>query len=125
MARQKGQTPVLVQSPAFLMMWAKTKKYLLRTFAVLFPLWLIFVGVIYHQMQKPPEEFGRFMSHMPVATFFFAPFETMWVRARAGAVKPGETAPDFKLPKLDKSGEVALADFRGKSPVVLVFGSYT
>jgi hypothetical protein len=107
------------------MKWAKTKKYLLRTLTVLFPLWLIFVGIINYEMHQSPEQFGRFMSHMPIATFFLAPFETMWVRARAGSLKSGEAAPDFRLPKLDKTGEVALSDFRGKSPVVLVFGSYT
>jgi hypothetical protein len=107
------------------MSWPKTKTYLLRTFAVLFPLWLIFVGVIGYEMHQPPEQFGRFMSHMPVATFFVAPFETMWVRARAGTLKPGTTAPDFYLKTLDKTSQVSLSDFRGKSPVVLVFGSYT
>jgi hypothetical protein len=107
------------------MMWAKTKKYLFRTLAVVFPLWLIFVGVIAYEMHQPPEQFGRFMSHMPIATFFLAPFETMWLRARAGTLEAGRTAPDFHLKTLDKSSQVALSDFRGKSPVVLVFGSYT
>jgi hypothetical protein len=107
------------------MTWTKTKKYLLRTFIVLFPLWLIFVGVIAYEMHQSPEQFGRFMSHMPIATFFVAPFETMWVRARAGHLKPGEPAPDFHLKTLDKTSEVSLSSFRGKSPVVLVFGSYT
>jgi hypothetical protein len=107
------------------MMWAKTKKYLLWAFIAIFPLWLIFVAVINYEMHQSPEQFGRFMSHMPIATFFLAPFETMWVRARAGSLKSGAAAPDFRLPKLDKSGEVVLSDFRGKSSVVLVFGSYT
>jgi hypothetical protein len=108
-----------------LMTWARTKRYLLRTVAVLFPLWLIFVSIIAYEMHKPPEQFGRFMSHMPIATFFLAPFETMWVRARAGVLKPGASAPDFHLKTLDKTSQVSLSDFRGKSPVVLVFGSYT
>ncbi len=119
------ELPPLVRYPAFLMTWAKTKNYLLRAFVVLFPLWLIFVGVINYEMHQTPEQFGRFMSHMPIATFFLAPFETMWVRARAGSLNRGEAAPDFRLQKLAKTGEVALSDFRGKSPVVLVFGSYT
>jgi peroxiredoxin len=34
-------------------------------------------------------------------------------------------APDFTLPTLDKSANVQLSSFRGKQPVVLVFGSYT
>jgi peroxiredoxin len=49
----------------------------------------------------------------------------MWVRARAGTLKPGAAAPDFRLKTLDKSSEISLSSFRGRSPVVLVFGSYT
>ncbi len=101
------------------------KKYLLTTVAVVVPVWLAFVGLIGYEMRQPPEQFGRFMSHMPVATFFLAPFETMWVRARAGSLKPGDSAPDFRLKTLDKTSEVSLSQFRGKSPVVLIFGSYT
>ena len=35
-----------------------------------------------------------------------------------------DTAPDFELPKTG-SGSVRLSEYRGKSPVVLVFGSYS
>ena len=41
------------------------------------------------------------------------------------ALRVGETAPDFKLKTKDGSREVQLASFKGKRPVVLVFGSYT
>jgi peroxiredoxin len=37
----------------------------------------------------------------------------------------GDTAPDFQLSTLDHKSEVQLSSFRGKQPVVLVFGSYT
>ena len=53
------------------------------------------------------------------------PFEPMWNVARGGATRVGETAPDFALPTVDRKAEVRLASFRGKQPVVLVFGSYT
>jgi peroxiredoxin len=53
------------------------------------------------------------------------PFETMWSHARSGTVNPGDEAPDFQLPTLDHKSEVQLSAFRGKQPVVLVFGSYT
>jgi len=37
----------------------------------------------------------------------------------------GQEAPDFELRTLEGDGAVKLSDFRGKKPVVLVFGSYT
>ncbi len=43
---------------------------------------------------------------------------------------PGDSAHDFTLPRLDAqyqlTGEtVHLADYRGRQPVALIFGSYT
>ena len=32
---------------------------------------------------------------------------------------PGEPAPDFVLPAVDREGTVSLADYRGKTPVLL------
>ncbi len=40
-------------------------------------------------------------------------------------LRVGDIAPDFKLKTKDGDREVQLASFRGKKPVVLVFGSYT
>ena len=37
----------------------------------------------------------------------------------------GDVAPDFKLKTKDGSREITLSSFKGKRPVVLVFGSYT
>jgi hypothetical protein len=48
----------------------------------------------------------------------------MWMRDD-GAPKVGQLAPEFKLKTLDGTAEIELASFRGKSPVVLLFGSYT
>jgi hypothetical protein len=40
-------------------------------------------------------------------------------------LRVGDAAPDFKLKTTDGSREVTLSSFKGKRPVVLVFGSYT
>jgi len=40
-------------------------------------------------------------------------------------LRVGDPAPDFKLKTADGSREVTLSSFKGKRPVVLVFGSYT
>jgi peroxiredoxin len=77
-------------------------------------------------MRRPPEAFGRFMMHVPGPVAFLAlPFETMWMRARAGTLEIGDPAPDFSLMKLDHSERVQLSRVLAKQPVVLVFGSYT
>jgi hypothetical protein len=39
--------------------------------------------------------------------------------------KVGQIAPDFTLPTQDGNGEIALSQYRGKKPVVLIFGSFT
>ena len=40
-------------------------------------------------------------------------------------LKVGDVAPTFKLKSLNSEEETDLASFRGKTPVVLFFGSYT
>jgi predicted dehydrogenase len=40
-------------------------------------------------------------------------------------LKVGDPAPDFTLPDSAGKKEVTLSNFRGKKPVVLIFGSYT
>ncbi|HEV2117989.1 MAG TPA: hypothetical protein VGR48_18275 [Terriglobales bacterium] len=101
------------------------RSILFRAAIVLAVLWVIFVGFIAWAMHQPPERFGRVMARMPVAAYFVIPFETLWTRARAGTLQPGQPAPDFSLGLLDKSATMQLSSFRGKEPVVLVFGSYT
>jgi hypothetical protein len=39
--------------------------------------------------------------------------------------RPGALAPDFTLPSPDGKKEITLSDYRGKKPVVLIFGSFT
>jgi hypothetical protein len=93
---------------------------------VLVVLWVIGCIEIYSAMRRPPEQFGRFMMKVPAPVAFLAfPFETMWMRARAGTLNVGDRAPDFSLMKVDKSATVKLADLNQARPVVLVFGSYT
>jgi peroxiredoxin len=37
-----------------------------------------------------------------------------------GPVQPGEPAPDFTLPTVPQEGFVSLADYRARSPLLLV-----
>jgi hypothetical protein len=102
------------------------KRIVLAVFLVLVVLWVIASATVYAEMRKPPEQFGRFMMHVPGPVAFLAlPFETMWLRARAGTLQVGDAAPDFALEKLDKTGQVQLSNLLAKQPVVLIFGSYT
>ena len=80
---------------------------------------------LYWAMCQTPDKFGRFMTHVPMPAMLVLPFETLWMRARAGTVHAGDVAPDFRLPTLDHTSTVQLSSFRGSQPVVLVFGSYT
>lgn len=107
-----------------LLMRKPGKRTLSVLVVVLLLLWGSFLVFIGWAMRQPPEKFGRVMMHMPMPAFFLFPFETMWTKARAGSVQPGDTAPDFRLPTQDHQSEVELSSLRGK-PVVLVFGSYT
>ncbi len=106
-----------------------TKKSRLRRvlpwLVVLFVVWVPFVLYIGWAMRQPPEVFGSVMKRMPMPAYFLFPFETMWTQARKGSLAVGSAAPDFNLETYDKSGEIKLSAFRGKEPVVLVFGSYT
>ncbi len=40
-------------------------------------------------------------------------------------LKVGDLAPDFTLPATKGKTKVTLSKFKGKKPVVLIFGSYT
>jgi hypothetical protein len=103
-----------------------TKQWIVRGLVVVLVLYAAFAGYIVWAMHQPPETFGRVMSRMPAAVVFLSlPFETLWTHARAGELRPGDTAPDFSLLKLDKSEPIQLSALTAKQPVVLVFGSYT
>jgi hypothetical protein len=102
--------------------WLKITAF---TLSMIFVLWLAFVDYIWRSMHRTPEEFGRVMMHMPWQVFLILPFETMWMRARAGNVNVGDAAPDFSLAKLDRTGSLRLSDLNRTEPVVMIFGSYT
>ena len=87
-------------------------------------LYVAFLCAVFVIMRQPPARFGQIMRHFPMPAMAIVPFETMWNSARGGNLRVGDQAPDFTLPRTDKSGDVKLSSLRSK-PVVLVFGSYT
>jgi hypothetical protein len=107
--------------------WQKWRKKLVIVVAVFAVLWVTGCVVLYRIMRKPPEQFARFMAKLPgPVPFLLFPFETLWLRARAGSLHIGDTAPDFSLAKLDHSERIQLAGLTAQHrPVVLIFGSYT
>jgi hypothetical protein len=74
-------------------------------------------------MCQPPQRFGHIMAYVPMPAMAIVPFEPMWNVARGGPARLGEMAPDFTLPTVNHKAQVSLVSFRGKQPVVLVFGS--
>jgi hypothetical protein len=94
---------------------------------VLAALWMTCCLSLYRVMRQSPEQFARVMAKIPgPVPFLVLPFETLWMRARAGTLQVGTPAPDFALTKLDKTAQVQLSSLTAQQkPVVLVFGSYT
>ncbi len=76
-------------------------------------------------IMRRPILFGEVMRHVPDPMMMLFPFKQLWYFARAGHVKVGDPAPEFDLPAADRKSSISLASFRGKMPVVLIFGSYT
>jgi hypothetical protein len=106
------------------------RKWVRRTLAglgVLALLWVFACGGLYAIMRQSPETFARVMARVPgPVAFLVLPFETLWMRARAGKLHVGDSAPDFSLMKLDKSTQVQLSALTSQGqPVALIFGSYT
>jgi len=94
---------------------------------VIAALWAVSCVTLYRVMRQSPEHFARVMAKIPgPVPFLLLPFETLWMRARAGTLQVGSPAPDFSLTKLDKTAQVQLSSLTAQNrPVVLVFGSYT
>jgi len=103
----------------------KVVRRVARGVAVLVALWVVFVGGMFVVMCQPPDRFGHIMARVPMPAMMLLPFETMWNVARGGDLRVGDRAPDFTLPRVDRSARVQLSSFHGRRPVVLVFGSYT
>jgi hypothetical protein len=97
----------------------------LKILAGLIAVYLLFSAAILAVMCQPPVHFAKAIAKAPGPLFMVLPFETLWSFARGGHVRPGDAAPDFDLEMLDKSARVQLRSFRGREPVVLIFGSYT
>jgi hypothetical protein len=101
-------------------------KWLVRSAAALAAMYLLFGATVAAAMLQGPERFGQFMTRVPgVLVWGLLPAPRMWMWARAGTLQQGDAAPDFTLSTLDHSNRVTLSSYRGKQPVVLVFGSYT
>ncbi len=87
--------------------------------------YLIFIGGLLALMYQPPARFARGMARVPEPLLSVVPFRRLWTFARAGHLRIGDEAPDFRLATIDRKSQVQLSSFRGQKPVVLVFGSYT
>lgn len=103
----------------------KALRLILKASGALLLIYVTVLGLIFLAMHQPPDRFGRIMARVPGPLFLVLPFEPMWNVARAGDLEVGEVAPDFALRTTDGKSRVQLSSFRGKQPVVLVFGSYT
>ena len=102
-------------------------KWIVRGGIVLVVCYVVLFGTVLAAMLQPPERFGAFMSRMPPAVVWAGlPASRMWLWARKGTLAEGDAAPDFSLRTTnDRNQRVSLSSYRGKQPVVLVFGSYT
>ncbi|HBY59150.1 MAG TPA: hypothetical protein DEH78_04975 [Solibacterales bacterium] len=101
------------------------KRKLLTAVAAVLALYAAAVAFIYGAMRQPPDRFGAIMKHVPLPAMMMIPFRPLWMSARAGTLQPGDAAPDFELPTLDRARQVRLSDQWRERPVVLIFGSYT
>jgi hypothetical protein len=101
-------------------------RWLLRGAALLLAIYVAASAAVLAAMLQPPERFGTFMTHVPMAVVWgVLPGPKLWMWARKGTLKVGDAAPDFTLATHDHTSQVTLSSFRGQKPVVLVFGSYT
>lgn len=107
------------------MAWRRSTRWVVGISGVLVLCYLFAFGFFAFAMRQPPMQFAGVMSRVGPVPFLLFPFESMWKQARRGTLLPGDAAPDFNLPLLGGSEKVQLSSFRGKSPVVLIFGSYT
>ncbi len=97
----------------------------LKCAVVLLVVYAALLGGLLAAMFQPPDVFGRIMSKVPGVAFLMFPFKQLWFVARKGHLEVGDAAPDFSLHSVDKKMRVQLSSFRGRKPVVLVFGSHT
>jgi len=106
-------------------MTGTTKRRLVMALAGVGVVYGLLCAGLFWAMSQPPERFGWIMSNIKGPIIAVLPFRSFWMIARSGDLEVGDMAPDFELPTYDKRDIVRLSGFRGKSPVILVFGSYT
>ena len=63
--------------------------------AIVAIVWIAYVAVVYSRMNAAPGDFNQFMAGVPMPAMMLVPFETLWFRARAGVLEPGD--PDHLL----------------------------
>jgi hypothetical protein len=95
-----------------------------------FSAYLLLAAVVWVVVSLPPARFAAIVANLPTSEkpgllFMIVPIGPLMMLARAGHLKPGDVAPDFRLPLLHSQETVELASYRGQKPVALVFGSYT
>ena len=103
-------------------------RLLIKLLSLALMLWLAASVALFLIMWLPPARFAGMVGQTPrwlMPVMATLPIEPLWSVARAGALREGDPAPDFDLPRQDKSGRVKLSDNFGTRPVALVFGSYT
>ena|SRR5579864_3433626 len=105
-------------------------KWWKKILAGLVAAYLLLAAVVWVVVSLPPARFAAIMAKLPTSEtpgvlFMVIPIGPLMMLARAGHLKPGDMAPDFRLPVLHSQETVQLASFRGQKPVALIFGSYT
>lgn len=101
-------------------------KWLVRSVLVIAVAYVFLAAAVAAAMLQPPARFGQIMKYAPAAVVWgVLPGPQIWMWARRGALTVGDRAPDFTLPRADRTGTVTLSSHRGQRPVVLIFGSYT
>jgi hypothetical protein len=96
-----------------------------RAVAALALLYILLCGVMYMLLRQRPPAVARVFDRLPAILWITLPMPRIWKLANRGSLHPGDMAPDFDLPTLDRKSRVKLSALRGGKPVVLVFGSYT
>jgi len=99
-------------------------RLLIKLAAGLVALYLVLLAGLLAVMRHPTL-FGQVMARVPEPVMVALPFRRLWFIAREGRLKAGDIAPDFNLATSDMKSRIQLASWRGRKPVVLVFGSYT
>lgn len=80
----------------------------------------LLAGVLAASDAQPPKQKGR-----PDAKGEVNTPPARGERVAADKLKVGDQAPDFTLPDQTGKMDFTLSSYKGKKPVVLVFGSYT